>query len=123
MAIFVPRLILNDKQFVEKSFIHSKSTPPAAAFSHEEVKGLEADFRLPSCYRQSADIAEGRAMVTKGIFVCKNLNSLLIFHCYCISLHQVSPWIELHPPGLSTIRYIFLMLFSGFEQSGSHEIQ
>lgn len=62
-------------------------------------------------------------MVTKGIFVCKNLKSLLIFHYYCISFLQVSPWTALHPSGLSIIRYIFLTLFSGFEHSGSHEIQ
>lgn len=50
-------------------------------------------------------------MVTKGIFVCKNLKSLLIFHCYCISFLQVSPWIELHPSGLRIITYIFLCFF------------
>lgn len=50
-------------------------------------------------------------MVTKGIFVCKNLKSLLIFHQYCISFLQVSPWIELHPSGLSIISYIFLLIF------------
>lgn len=53
-------------------------------------------------------------MVTKGIFVCKNLKLLLVFHQYCISFLQVSPWIELHPSGLSIIAYIFLLSFFQF---------
>lgn len=123
MAIFVPRLILNDKQFVEKSFIHSKSTSACCCFFTRRGQGFRNWFQTPKLLPTKCWYSRRKALVTKGIFVCKNLKSLLIFHCYCISFLQVSPWIELHPPGLSTIGYIFLMLFSGFDHSGSREIQ
>lgn len=63
-------------------------------------------------------------MVTKGIFVCEDLKLLLVFPQYYISFLQVSPWIELHPSGLSIIAYIFLLIFfSIFAHTNSHEIQ
>lgn len=47
MAIFVPRLILNDKQFVEKSFIHSKSTSACCCFFTLRGQGFRNWFQIP----------------------------------------------------------------------------
>lgn len=47
MAIFVPGLILNDKQFVEKSFIHSKSTSACCCFFTLRGQGFRNWFQTP----------------------------------------------------------------------------
>lgn len=47
MAIFVPRLILNYKQFVERSFIHSKSTSACCCFFTLRGQGFRNWFQTP----------------------------------------------------------------------------
>lgn len=122
MAIFVPRLILINKQFVDKSFIPSKSTSSCCCFFTLRGQGFKNWFQTPKLLSPKYWYSRRKGHGHKGSFSARILNHFSYF-----------PVAYFLPPFLLGLSYILLAFvashvffssaFSTFEHIGSHEIQ